>query len=63
MKRGLLGRDRRIWIRRTMKRIKWLDRVSKEEVIKKIKENRTLLKTIIKRRGDWMKRTVFEGTV
>lgn len=42
--------DMRVWIR--TKRIKWIVRVSNEEVLNRIKEKRTLLDTIIKRMGD-----------
>lgn len=38
-----------MWMLGRMKRTKWVERVSNEEVLKTIKENRTLLNTIIKR--------------
>lgn len=39
-----------VWMRRKMKRINWIDRVSNEKVLNKINENRTLLNITVKRK-------------
>lgn len=34
--------------------MKWIDRVSSEKVLNKMKENRTLFDTVLKRKRNWI---------
>ena len=43
-----------MWIWKRMEGIKWIDKISYEEVFKKIKERRILLRVIKKRKGNWI---------
>lgn len=61
-----------MWIWRRMEGIKWVDKVRNEEVLRRVGEEREILKTIRKRKrnwlGHWMRRDcllidVMEGTV
>ena len=61
-----------IWYYRRMMRIKWIDRVSNEEVLRRVGEKRSLMKTLIKRqnnligqilRHDGLMKTIVEGQV
>lgn len=37
-----------------MKKANWIDKVSNEDVLNELKENKTLLNTIIKKERDWI---------
>ena len=43
-----------MWLWRQMKGISWRDKISNEEVLKKIDENRCLMKTVYKRKKNWI---------
>lgn len=43
-----------MYVRRRMKRIKWEDGVSNEEILKRIKESRVLLEPLRCRRCNWV---------
>ena len=61
-----------MWCYRRMMRIKWIDRVSYEEVLRRIGEKRSLMKTLTRRRNnlighilrrDGLLKTIVEGQV
>src|SRR6266516_5062716 len=44
----------KIWLRRGLEKISWVDRVSNEEVLTIVKEKRCLIETITKRKKNWI---------
>ena len=61
-----------MWCYRRMMRIKWIDRVSNEEVLRRVGEKRSLMKTLTRRRNnlvghilrhDGLMKTIVEGQV
>ena len=61
-----------MWCYRRMMKIKWIDRVSNEEVLRRVEEKRSLLKTLKRRRDilighimrhDGLMKTIIEGQV
>ena len=43
-----------MWFWRRMEKIKWSEKVSNEEVLKRIGEKRTLLNTVLRRKTNWI---------
>ena len=43
-----------MWCWRRMEKIKWTDRVSNEEVLRRVGEQRTLITTVLKRKANWI---------
>ena len=43
-----------MWLWRQMEGISWRDKTSNEEVLKRVDENRCLMKTVYKRKKNWM---------
>jgi hypothetical protein len=43
-----------MWCWRRMEKISWTDRVRNEEVLQRVKEERTILHTIKRRKGSWI---------
>lgn len=39
----------------SMERIEWVDSVSKEEILERLKETETLLKTLKRRKNNWIR--------
>lgn len=61
-----------MWVWRKMEKISWVDKVKNDEVLRRVKEDRVLLKKIINRKANWLghimrgkgiMNTVLEGTV
>ena len=50
-----------MWCYRRMRNIKWMDRITNEEVLGRIRERRTLWKSLKKRRGQMMGHTLRHG--
>ena len=50
-----------MWCYRRMMNIKWMDRITNEEVLGRIGERRTLWKSLKKRRGQMMEHTLRHG--
>ena len=50
-----------MWCYRRMMKIKWIDRITNEEVLKRIGERRTLWKSLRKRRDQMMGHTLILG--
>ena len=46
-----------MWCYRRMMNIKWMDKITNEEVLERIEERRTLWKSLRKRRGQMMGHT------
>jgi hypothetical protein len=43
-----------MWCWRRMEKISWTDRVTNEEVLQRVKEERNILHTIKRRKGNWI---------
>ena len=62
----------KMWCYRRMMKIKWIDRVSNEKVLRRVEEKRSLLKTLKRRRDilighitrrDALMKTIIEGQI
>ena len=43
-----------MWLWRRLERVSWKEKISNEEVLKKVNETRGLIKTICKRKKNWI---------
>jgi hypothetical protein len=43
-----------IWYRRRMEKVIWIDRVRNEEVLHRVKEERNILRTVKRKKADWI---------
>jgi len=51
----ILGEGRsEMWCLRRMEKISWADRVRDEELLQRVKEDRTILNTIKRRKAKWI---------